>query len=314
MAEVTLTASMRNNLVSLQQTNALLGRTQERLATGKKVNSALDNPANFFAAAAHMQRANDLGARKDGMTEAIQSLRALDTGVTGIKTLLESAKGILETARSSSASGLPGLYTQFNEVMNQVNQLIKDSGYKGTNFMDGTAVSLDVLFNETGTNKLTIQGFDAKISGLLGPNGAGSAAQAAGGFSALAALGSASISTFAAGSSFTGDLNGTAAGVGGAAGFSNSYNLNAIANGLSAAISQLQVQSSKAASNLSIVNARLDFTTSLINVEKTGADNLTLADTNEEGANMLILQTRNQLGVTSLSLASQAAQSVLSLF
>ncbi|MFA5082613.1 MAG: flagellin, partial [Hydrogenophilaceae bacterium] len=188
---------------------------------------------------------------------------------------------------------------------------ISDSGYKGTNFLNGTAVSLDVLFNETGTNKLTINGFDAKVSGLLSTANAGSAG-VVGGFSNLAAN-ITSISAFVAGSA-VGDQNGTAASNGIVAGFSNAYNINAVAAGLTTAISQLQVQSSKMASNLSIVNARLDFTNSIINVEKTGANNLTLADTNEEGANMLMLQTRNQLGTTALSLASQAAQSVLRLF
>ncbi|MGQ9687052.1 MAG: flagellin, partial [Thiobacillaceae bacterium] len=83
---------------------------------------------------------------------------------------------------------------------------------------------------------------------------------------------------------------------------------------ITSAISTLQARASQLASNLSIINARLDFTKNMVNTLKEGADKLTLADTNEEGANMLALQTRQQLGVTSLSLASQAAQSVLRLF
>lgn len=303
MAEVTLTASLRSNLISLQQTASLMDQTQTRLSTGKRVNSALDNPTNFFAASAHLQRANDLASRKDGMTEAIQGIKASDSGITGIKTLLESAKGIAETARTTSASGLSSLYTQFNEVMSQVKQLIADSGYKGTNYLNGTSVSLDVLFNETGSNKLTINGFDAKVSGLLGTSVAGTSVQSNGGFSNLGAAITA-ISGFIAGTAVGSSVSGFSA-----AGF-----INAIQNGLNSAISQLQVQSAKMASNLAIVNARLDFTNSMINVEKSGSDNLTLADTNEEGANMLMLQTRNQLGTTALSLASQAAQSVLRLF
>jgi flagellin-like hook-associated protein FlgL len=66
--------------------------------------------------------------------------------------------------------------------------------------------------------------------------------------------------------------------------------------------------------HLSVVSSRQDFTNSMINTLQTGADNLTLADSNEEGANMLMLQTRQNLGITSLSMASQAAQAVLRLF
>ena len=77
---------------------------------------------------------------------------------------------------------------------------------------------------------------------------------------------------------------------------------------------KLKTEASKLSSSLSIINIRQDFSTNIINTLTEGADKLTLADMNEEGANMLMLQTRQSLGTTSLSLASQAAQSVLRLF
>jgi flagellin-like hook-associated protein FlgL len=307
--QITLTAAMRSNLTTLQATQSLLDRTQERLATGKKVNSALDNPTNFFSAAAHLTRANNLTNRKDGMLEAVQAIKATNTGIEGIKALLESANGIIATAASTDAtSGYDTLYQQFNVIIGEINDLIKDSKYKGTNFLDGSAVTLDVIFNESGTNKLTLEGFNAQISALLDSTINSGVNATNGGFSNLLAaidLGSgAQVSTFAAGSA----LSGTAAG------FSNAGALTGISNGITAALAVLEQQATKLSSNLSIVNARLDFTSAIVNIEKTGADNLTLADQNEEGANMLMLQTRNQLGVTSLSLASQAAQGILRLF
>jgi len=305
MAEITLTSAMRTNLINLQQTNAALAQTQNRLATGKKVNTALDNPTNFFSASAHMTRANNLANRKDNMTEAVQAVRAADAGVSGLKALFETAKGIIAQAATTSQSGLATLYASFNSVGEQIAGLVKDSGYKGTNFLDGTAVSLDVLFNETGTNKLTVQGFDGLVSGLLDTANTG-VTGTAGAYTNLFGVAGAmtNISAFVTGDQtvVTDD------------GFSNTANLTAIDAGLTAAISQLQAQSSKLATSLAVINSRLDFTNSMINVEKTGADNLTLADQNEEGANMLMLQTRNQLGTTSLSLASQAAQAILRLF
>ena len=80
------------------------------------------------------------------------------------------------------------------------------------------------------------------------------------------------------------------------------------------AINKLRDMASEFGNNYSIVQTRQDFTENLINVLEEGADNLTLADMNEESANMLALQTRQQLAINSLSLASQAAQSVLQLF
>jgi flagellin-like hook-associated protein FlgL len=79
-------------------------------------------------------------------------------------------------------------------------------------------------------------------------------------------------------------------------------------------LATLRTKSQTLSANLSVITARQDFTTNMINALTIGADNLTAADTNEEGANMLMLQTRQSLGTTSLSLASQAAQSVLQLF
>jgi flagellin-like hook-associated protein FlgL len=83
---------------------------------------------------------------------------------------------------------------------------------------------------------------------------------------------------------------------------------------LTAALATLRSQAQSLGSNLSTVQIRQDFTKSMINTLKTGADSLTLADTNEEGANLLALQTRQQLSSTALSLAAQADRNVLRLF
>ena len=96
--------------------------------------------------------------------------------------------------------------------------------------------------------------------------------------------------------------------------FQTDANINTALGVLNSATDTLRSQASKFGSNLSVVETRQDFTKNLINVLETGAANLTLADTNEEGANLLALQTRQQLSSTALSLASQADQNVLRLF
>jgi flagellin-like hook-associated protein FlgL len=90
--------------------------------------------------------------------------------------------------------------------------------------------------------------------------------------------------------------------------------LDTVETSLNTALTTLRTQSASLSSNLSVIQTRQDFTTNMVNTLTEGANKLTAADTNEEGANMLMLQTRNQLGTTALSLASQAAQSVLRLF
>jgi flagellin-like hook-associated protein FlgL len=98
------------------------------------------------------------------------------------------------------------------------------------------------------------------------------------------------------------------------AGFQSDANVQAALAQIDTATATLRTQASKFGSNLSIVQARQDFTKNLISVLQVGADQLVLADTNEEGANMLALQTRQQLSTVALSLAAQADQNVLRLF
>ena len=163
--EISLTSAMRANLLSLQNTVSLLNRTQDRLSSGKKVNSALDNPTNYFAAKAHQNRANDIAARKDSMNEAIQTVKGASSGIDSINTLIESAKGIAQAALSTSDTTQRAQYVaQYNAVINQIDTLASDSGYRGTNLLVGNTLS--VKFNEDGASSLDITGFSATKTGL----------------------------------------------------------------------------------------------------------------------------------------------------
>jgi flagellin len=101
---ITLSAGVRQNLLSLQKTADLMSLTQNRLATGKKVNTALDNPINFFTASALNDRASDLNALMDSMSNAIQTLQAADNGITSITKLVKSAQALAQQALQSAAS------------------------------------------------------------------------------------------------------------------------------------------------------------------------------------------------------------------
>ncbi|OGU14018.1 MAG: flagellin [Geobacteraceae bacterium GWC2_53_11] len=276
ISDISLTTGMRNNLLALQKTSAQLTTTQDRLSTGKKVNSALDNPTNFFAAQSHMARASDLNDRKDGMTEAIQTVKAADAGISAITALINSAKGLASAAAgTSNTTNQEAYYNQYTAIQEQITTLASDSGYRGTNLLTGG--SLTVQFSETtDVATLSIAGTDTSATGLNLDATAGNSWSAAAGVGVQSA---------------TSDL--------------------AI---MESALNTLRTTSTSLASNLSVVTARQDFTNNLIATLQTGADNLTLADMNNEGANMLMLQTRQSLGTTALSLSSQAAQSVLRLF
>ena len=95
-------ASARTCL-ALQTTAHLMSITQNRLATGKKVNSALDNPVNFFTSSGLTSRAKDLSALLDAMANGIKTIEAADNGITGIKTTIESMKSTLLQARQDKS-------------------------------------------------------------------------------------------------------------------------------------------------------------------------------------------------------------------
>jgi len=112
--DISLTAGMRSNLNSLQATAQLLNRTQQRLSTGNKVNSAIDNPTAFFAAQALNSRASIIDGLKDAMGQAIQTVQAADKGVTALTSLIEQAKGIAQQAQSAATGG--GHVTQYVDL------------------------------------------------------------------------------------------------------------------------------------------------------------------------------------------------------
>ena len=168
------------------------------------------------------------------------------------------------------------LVGQFNELRDQLNKLAADSSFNGVNLLNGDL--LKVTFNETGTSSVLIQAKDPAGNPFA--------------FNAVN-LGISSI--------VKADLDTDAS-------------IDGFLGALSQALNTTRSQASNFGSYLSIVENRQDFTKAMINTLKIGADNLTLADTNEEGANLLALQTRQQLSTTALSLAAQADQAVLRLF
>ena len=496
-SSITLSAGVRQNLLSLQNTAALSSLTQNRLATGKKVNSALDNPTNFFTSQSLSNRASDLNALLDLIGQAQKTLEAADKGLTSLTKLVESAKSIAKQARQAPQPGAAG-FAAVNVTGNPVDEVIgvaNGAGAFGAAAAAGDVGNLVVdiggtdytialasgntlddfvtTFNGTsglgasgaitasnngGVLRLTANNADVDFtidaastaatltklqltSGAItnstslldniGVGGAGStlsvtvnggAAQqitfgtgvgqvstiaelntALGTLGGVTATASQTAISFSVASSSTqnsltlgtsiagvatalgisagttngaaysstpnstrsslqldynalltqidalaGDasynginlLNGddlkvvfnengtssqTIAGVtfnsGGlglsaisGTGFQSDTNIDAAITSIDAALNTLRTQASKFGSNLTTVQVRQDFTKNLVNTLQTGADNLVLADSNEEGANLLALQTRQQLSSTALSLSAQADQAVLRLF
>ena len=270
MSEIVLSAGVRSNLLQLQQTSNLITQTQDRLATGKRVNSALDSPINYFTAQNLTGRANDLNALLDSMSTAINTIQAANNGISAITKLVQSAQSVVNQAQQTTDTTIRAtLASQYDSIRSQIDQLAQDSGINGINLLNGD--TLTVTMNETGTSTVSVAGVTDLTSGALSINGS-------------------------------------------ANNWTGATDISSASTQLTAALTALRSQSQGLSSNLQTVQVRQDFTKSMISTLQTGADNLTLADSNEEGANLLALQTRQQLSTTALSLAAQADQNVLRLF
>ena len=466
MSDITLSAGVRQNLLSLQRTADLMSTTQNRLATGKKVNSALDNPTNFFTSESLSSRANDLSNLLDGISNSIKTLETADKGIKAITDLVESAQSTVRQAQSNNNSN-SGTHIQSDaaidtsgssganvkeRVENQELSKLGMSAATSDNFTltstsdNGVTSTFDLQEHFTATETSfadnekgggTGSAFTVKdLVDAINASGVASASITDDGRLDLKANGNAQLelqlddvdgvsgttkdgatgtplaAAFGFGSSSSVDLTEGGDGdftdpgetlvsfVDGTTGGDvdifkvttqatkadadnselvtqfndilsqidqlardSSYNGINLINGtgddltvafnehrdtkksemtiasadltssglsltdatslsaeesnikldsLAEALVTLRKQASTFGSNLSTVQIRKDYTSEMINTLQTGADNLVLADSNEEGANMLALQTRQSLSTTALSLASQADQAVTS--
>ena len=117
MADISLTASMRTNLLSLQNTQSLMDTTQERLSTGLKVNSAIDNASSYYTAQSLNNRASDLSALLDSMGQGIQTIQAANEGIEAITEFVEQAKAIANSARdAASKTDVKTLNAKFSDL------------------------------------------------------------------------------------------------------------------------------------------------------------------------------------------------------
>ena len=157
MSEIVLSSGVRSNLLQLQQTTDLITQTQNRLATGKKVNSALDNAINFFTAQGLDTRANTLNSLLDSMSNGINTIQAANNGITSITKLVQSAQALVSQAQqANNTTTQAALSTQFNSLLTQIGQLAGDSSFNGINLLAGN--TLTVTLNETGSSSTTVTG------------------------------------------------------------------------------------------------------------------------------------------------------------
>jgi flagellin len=149
MSGIVLSASVRQNLLSLQSTAALLATTQNDLATGNKVNSALDNPTEYFTAQGLNNRASDINNLLDGIGNGVQVLQAANTGITSLQSLVASAQSIANQVLQSPV----GYTTKSNVTSNAI------TGATATNLLaSSTTASVGTALSNNDTTSVAVTG------------------------------------------------------------------------------------------------------------------------------------------------------------
>ena len=296
MSDITLSSATRANLLSLQSTTNLIGRTQERLATGLKVNSAIDDALAFFKARNLNSRATDLASIKDAINGGISELTAAVQGLESIESVLKQMKALAQSAISAPESSTRAkLASQFNELRSQVDNLAEDSSFNGVNLLKNSSGAF-----QAGADQLTVK-FNERTD------------QAAVNQLVISGLKTADFTKIVASSAVASGTPG-AAGLWGQTGAKAVTAINASIRAIDSALVTVRQVAQQFGTNSALLSIRADFTTNLINTLKAGASDLVNADLNEESANLLSLQTRQQLGTISLSIAQRSEQSILRLF
>src|SRR5450432_2831706 len=176
MSGIVLSASVRQNLLSLQSTASLLATTQNDLSTGNKVNSALDNPTNYFTAQSLNNRAGDINNLLDGIGNGVQVLQAANTGITSLQSLVDSAKSIANQALQTTV----GYSTKSNVSTTIAGATSSD--LRGTTTFASAVASSNVLYagaagGTTAANSTTTLGASQGVTtGTVALAGNGSSA------------------------------------------------------------------------------------------------------------------------------------------
>lgn len=387
MADISLSVGVRQSLSAIKSTASLQQQQQLKLATGKRVNSAIDNPVNFFQSSGLSNRARDLNSLLDSIGQATKVIEAADKGLKALTKLVESAQGSARQALQSTSTtnkvvGNEGdltsatLLTSASAGTFTNGKVIK---VNGTTVLTVSATSTvqdlaDGINNNTTLNpttgpqkvKASIEGGNLKIEGLDGASLAVTTDDAASTLTGLFGAGTtttyataattnttrkdlaaqfdalrAQIDQLAADSGYNGtnlldagslkvqfnEKNTASITVSGVKFNSAGLKIDATTNNwqsdkdigdalddLTTGLTKLRDQAATFGSNLSVVQARQDFTNDLVDTLQSGSDLLVNADQNEEAAKLVTLNTRQQLANTALSLATQSEQSVLRLF
>ena len=308
---ISLSQGMRNAVYSMTDIQSQIDTSNKRLATGKKVNSALDNASAYFRAQGYQKDSRDLDGLLNSMDTGLRAITKATNAMDAARKLVESAQSLARQAVTlGSGDTNRDVYgAQSAELLNQAAKVMNDSGFGGFSVLTTNATvatGLTVVTNiSTGAGQTSVQ-VNATDMRFGVATGVGTAILATATHGMVVAGGGPGVQETITYATVAADK------------WSDVANGNTRANAFIAfatsALSKLQATGSAVATQASTIQIRQDFTKSWVRTNNEASDYLLLADMNEEGANLSALQTKQQLAVQALSLASRSDQAILRLF
>ena len=285
MSDVSLTEAQRASLTSLERTNSVFNRSSENLTTGRSVNSVNDDPVAFFIAQQLSAEGAEFAQRREDIDQGISTLRVTTDTLDTVEQFSRQLQGIAEAARSVTDQGqLEALTRQAQEIGRQIGNVVGDASFGGVNLLSSTNNELNVQLSGNEGSELNVQGIDVLDGG---------------GFAAGSFDGAGEIQLDQLG--LTGGGFETAA----------AGDLDAFIANIQSGIDQLRGQAQAFGSSAALLQERATFNENIANELQAGADNLTLADLNEEAANLVAARTRNQIGIQTLGISGGQQESIL---
>ncbi len=312
---ISLSAGMRNAVYSMGDIQSQIDTSNKRLATGKKVNNAIDNASAYFRAQGYQKDGRDLSGLLDAMDTGIRAIKKATDAMEGARKMIEGAQSLARQAVTlgNGDKNRDTYGRQAAELLNQAAKIMNDSDFGGFSLLQTNSIAasgLTVATNISTGTALTSVKVDAVDMRFAAATGMGS------GLATPAALGAAhgmAVTASVAGSQEGIAYTGTAADTWGDTA-NGDTRANAFIDFTKAALTKLQATGAAMATNATTVQIRQEYTKSWMRNVNEASDYLILADMNEEGANLSSLQTKQQLAVQALSLASRADQAILRLF
>jgi flagellin-like hook-associated protein FlgL len=299
---ISLSQGLRNGVYALTDVNSAIDTANKRLATGKKVNSALDNARSYFAAQGLQKEGRDLNNLLDGLERGSKIIQKATNAIDSIRKLVESAQSLARSARqlADTDTNRNTYRDQIAELVTQASRLAFDSGYDGSKLLQTDATALpSVVLNTntavTGATNITLAPTDFRVD------------QATGILNLTVATTGLTVTTTAGSPQSVAGTTTWATAAGNAL-------IDATVTQFANSLNTLQTRASTIATQSAVLDIRKEFIRGAARANNEYADYLTLADINEEGANLTSLQTKQQLAVQALSLAGRSDQAILRLF